>query len=69
MKADYVPGRRNLGPDEVRRRRRLGIIGAASSILLFLLLLWSDAPRPTRVLLALPILAAALGFVQAATET
>ncbi len=69
MKADHVPGRRNIGPNEVRRRRRTGIVGAAASILLFLLLLWTDVPKPTRVLLALPILTAVLGFVQAACDT
>jgi len=69
MNVDYVAGRRNIGPNEVRRRRRLGFIGAAASVLLFLLLLWLDAPKPTRVLLALPILTSVLGFVQAACDT
>ncbi|HEX9724488.1 MAG TPA: hypothetical protein VGC53_09440 [Vicinamibacteria bacterium] len=69
MKADYLPGQRNIGPDEVRRRRRLGFIGAAASVLCFFLLLWADAPRFTRVLLSFPILMATLGFVQAHHST
>lgn len=69
MKADYVPGRRNIGPHEVRRRRRFGLIGAAASALLFLLLLWLDAPRLARVLMAFPLLFATLGLVQASAET
>jgi hypothetical protein len=69
MKADYLPGRRNIGPNEVRRRRRSGYIGAAASVLCFLLLLWADAPPFTRVLLAFPILMGTLGFVQAHHET
>jgi hypothetical protein len=55
MEADYAPGRRN--------------IGLAAGILLFLGLLWTDAPPLTRLVLALPLLAASLGFVQAACET
>jgi hypothetical protein len=69
MEADYAPGRRNIGPAEVRRRLRLGLIGLAAGILLFLGLLWTDAPPLTRLVLALPLLAASLGFVQAACET
>ena len=69
MKADYMPGRRNIGPNEVRRRRRLGFIGAGASVLCFVLLLWVDAPRFIRLLLAFPILMATIGFVQAHNET
>lgn len=69
METDYAPGRRNIGPNEVRRRRRHGFVGAAASIVLFALLLWADAPRLTRILLALPLLVATLGFIQAASET
>jgi len=69
MHTDYVAGRRNIGPNEVNRRRRLGFIGVAASVLLLLLLHWTDAPRLTRVLLAFPILIATLGFVQATSET
>ena len=69
MKMDYLPGRRNIGPREVRRRRRLGLMAAAASILLFLLFLWTDAPRSARALLALPLLVATLGLVQASSET
>ncbi|HLE22203.1 MAG TPA: hypothetical protein VJB88_13915 [Vicinamibacteria bacterium] len=69
MKVDYLPGRRNIGPREVRRRRRLGLMGAAASALLFLVLLWTDAPKPARALLAFPLLVATLGLVQASSET
>ena len=69
MKTEYAPGRRNIGPNEVSRRRRHGFIGAGATIFLFLLLIWMDAPPLARVLLAAPIFVAALGFIQAASET
>ena len=44
-------------------------MGAAASALLFLVLLWTDAPKPARALLAFPLLVATLGLVQASSET
>lgn len=66
--ASYEPGRRNIGPAEVRRRQRLGIIGAVASVLLFALYL-VGAPRSARSLMALPLLLTALGWVQAMAGT
>lgn len=67
--ASYEPGRRNIGPAEVRRRQRLGIIGAVASVLLFAALYLVGAPRSARSLMALPLLLTALGWVQAMAGT
>jgi len=69
MSANYAPGQKNIGPEGIRRRRRSGFIGAGVSLLCFLVLLWIDAPRLTRLVLFFPILIATIGFVQAHFET
>ena len=69
MEANYVPGRRNIGPIEVRRRWRFGAIGLGASLLILVALGWMDAPRIARLVLAVPLLAAFLGLVQASSET
>ena len=69
MSTHYAPGRRNIGPEGIRRRRRSGFIAAGVSLMCFLVLLWIEAPRLARIVLALPILIASIGFVQAHFET
>jgi len=69
MAVDYVPGRRNIGPHEVRRRRRSGLLGAAVSLVLLALLVWLEAPPLARLALFVPILIGTLGFVQSFFET
>lgn len=66
MNDQYVPGVCNIGPDETARRRRVGEVGAAVTVGLAALLVLTRAPRPWRLLLALPATASALGFLQAA---
>ena len=62
---DYQPGVCNIGPAEIARRRRAGTSGSSpasgcsrSSSLV-------DAPAPARLLVALPAIAAASGYLQA----
>ncbi len=69
MEANYVPGRRNIGRSEVRRRWRFGAIGLGVSLLILLALGWTEAPRLARLVLAVPLLVAFLGLVQASSET
>ena len=68
-KFPYQPGRRNIGPGQVRRRLRIGLVGAAATLLLFTGLYAAGAPRAARLLVSLPVLLAALGFVQAGAGT
>jgi hypothetical protein len=63
--ADYQPGVCNIGPAEIARRRRAGHVGLAASVGLFALLLLVDTPAPTRLLVALPAMASASGYLQA----
>jgi hypothetical protein len=62
---EYRPGACNIGPAEIARRRRSGIVGLAASALLAVLLLVLDAPAATRWLVALPLAVGAIGLLQA----
>ena len=55
----------NIGPAEIAYRRRWGDVGLAVTIVLFVVLLWAGAPHWTRILLALPAGASAVGYLQA----
>ncbi len=63
--ASYQPGVCNIGPEEVRMRRRSGYAGLAVSAVLAGGLLVSRAPRPARLLVALPLTGGVVGLLQA----
>lgn len=62
---DYIPGVCNIGPAEIARRRRSGHIGLAIGIGVLAGLVAIGAPAPARLILVLPIAAAASGYLQA----
>jgi hypothetical protein len=61
----YIPGVCNIGPDEIRRRKRAGWFGLAATFGVWAALLWLDAPALWRLTLFFPATASAIGFVQA----
>jgi hypothetical protein len=63
--SEYRPGTCNIGPDEIRRRRRAGHTGLVATIVLFVILVAIDAPPIARLLVALPATIAASGYLQA----
>ena len=63
--ADYQPGVCNIGPAEIARRRRAGHIGLVAALALFAVLAAIDAPDWTRLLVAIPAIGAASGYIQA----
>lgn len=63
--AEYQPGVCNIGPAEIARRRQFGHVAAVSGAALLGVLLATRAPRPTRLLLAVPAGGAASGYLQA----
>jgi hypothetical protein len=64
--AEYESGHCNIGPAEIARRRMAGHLGTVASVGLLGILLWTDAPAWTRLLLFLPAAGAASGYLQAA---
>ncbi len=61
----YQAGVCNIGPAEVAARRRSGHVGAALTIGLLALLLAIDAPPLARLLVAIPAMMSAVGYLQA----
>ena len=62
---DYVPGVCNIGPAEIARRRRAGHVGLAIGLVVLAVLVATGAPPWARLILILPIAAAASGYLQA----
>lgn len=59
----------NIGPRQIRRRRKMGIVAAAVAVAALALLLYVEAPRVARLILFAPLWLAALGFLQAREKT
>ena len=63
-KQQYIPGVCNIGPAERAERRRIGIIFSIVAIVLLGVLVAIDAAPYWRILIFLPVTAAASGFLQ-----
>ena len=66
LSGEYAPGLCNIGDDEIRRRRLGGWVGAAGTVVLWIVLVAMGAPSAWHFLIFLPAAMAAAGFVQAA---
>jgi hypothetical protein len=67
MQLEYVPGACNIGPEEIARRQRVAVVGLIATIALAVALVASGAGAgsPARLLIALPLTGAAIGWIQA----
>jgi len=65
VQSEYVPGVCNIGSAEIARRRNAGWVGLAITLVALVVLVWIDANPWWRVLLFLPAMASASGFLQA----
>jgi hypothetical protein len=61
----YRPGVCNIGPEEIARRRRGGHIGLIATVVALVVLGAIDAPPIARLLIAIPAVIAASGYLQA----
>ncbi len=61
----YRPGVCNIGPAEIARRRRSGMVGIGAALALGVGLLLVGAPTASRWLVALPLAVGAVGLLQA----
>ena len=61
----YQPGVCNIGPAEIRRRRQVGYLGIAGTVVLGGLLVAVDAPPVARLFVAVPAAAGLEGLIQA----
>ncbi len=62
----YQPGVCNIGPAEIRQRRRVGWIGLAVTVVFLALAFGFGIPSPYRLLAVLPAGMGATGFLQGA---
>jgi hypothetical protein len=65
LSIDYQPGVCNIGPAEIARRRRAGHIGLVAAFALFAVLVAVGAPPLARLLVAIPAVISASGYLQA----
>jgi hypothetical protein len=61
----YQPGVCNIGPAEIRRRRRTGHVGLIATLVLLAVLIAIDAPPLSRLLVGIPAMLSASGYLQA----
>jgi hypothetical protein len=61
----YRPGRCNIGPAEIARRRRAGHAGALATLGTLAVLIAVRAPAPVRLIAIAPATVAASGYLQA----
>ena len=62
--ATYIPGVCNVGKNEIRQRKLVGLVGLFFSISSLIGLMAIDAPRGLRLGIFFPIMVAAVGYVQ-----
>lgn len=63
--AAYVPGQCNIGPEETRKRNRVGFIGLALMIAFIIVAEVYQIPKGWKLLLFAPAAHALTGFIQA----
>ncbi|GAB6281285.1 MAG: hypothetical protein STSR0008_00240 [Ignavibacterium sp.] len=64
----YQPGVCNIGPEEIKKRMKAGHTGAIITILLLIIFILADLPRGYRLLIAIPAMMAASGYIQASMK-
>ncbi len=65
MQDKYIPGACNIGKSEIRMRRLTGWLGLIVTVILYILFVYLELPRLWRLVLFIPSVTAAIGFLQA----
>lgn len=66
MSITYIPGVCNIGPAEIKQRKLVGIVGLSATIILFSVLLTVGFDKPWRLIIFIPAMVGAVGYLQAA---
>jgi hypothetical protein len=64
----YIAGTCNIGEKEIRRRQSVALIGAILSLISLIGFISTDSTRSVRVGIFLPLMIAAVGFVQSRSK-
>jgi hypothetical protein len=65
MQNQYIPGVCNIGPSEIKKRKQAGWTGLIATAIFWAAFIWFDVPAIWRLILALPAMMSAAGFLQA----
>ncbi len=65
---EYIPGECNIGPEEIQRRRRVGLAGILTTVGILGVLYVINANPVLALLLFFPAAAAAIGLLQAGAK-
>ena len=66
--AQYIPGSRNIGKGEIRRRQIVALVGLFFSISTLITFNTIDAPPAVRIGIFFPFMVASVGFVQSRSK-
>jgi glucan phosphoethanolaminetransferase (alkaline phosphatase superfamily) len=66
MSTTYIPGVCNIGPAEIKQRKLSGVIGLSVTVILFSVLLVGGFDAPWRLIIFIPAMIGATGYLQAA---
>jgi len=61
----YIPGVCNIGPEEIKKRKQAGWMGFIATVALWAVFVWFGVAPAWRLLLFLPAMMSATGFLQA----
>jgi fatty acid desaturase len=61
----YIPGVCNIGKPEINRRKQAGWTGLIITVILLGLFIYFDMPHPWRLIIFIPAMITAIGFLQA----
>lgn len=64
MSQDYIPGTCNIGPAEIKQRQLFAIAGLIITGISLFYLITSDSDRSERLVLFVPLIFFAVGFIQ-----
>ena len=61
----YIPGVCNIGREEIKQRKIVGIIGFIATIVIFFLLTYFNASTGFKLFIFIPAVISSIGFLQA----
>jgi len=62
---NYIPGVCNIGREEIKQRKLVGIIGLILTVVYIFLLIFFNASISLRLLVIIPSIVSSIGFLQA----
>src|ERR1035437_6250616 len=61
----YIPGVCNIGREEIKQRKIVGIIGFTATVVTLFLLIYFNTPKSFKLFIFIPAVISSIGFLQA----